>query len=136
MLFWRKNMKKIDETVLKETRYVALWVLILSLLMQAVFLVIQKWDYTVLLGNLLSALAGILNFFLMGLTVQKALTKDEKEAKTTMKLSMLYRFFILIAVAVMGALIPCFNVWAVLIALFFPRIGILFRPLFDKKKKS
>ena len=130
-------MKKIDETILKETRYVALWVLILSLLMQAVFLVIQKWDYTVLLGNLLSALAGILNFFLMGLTVQKALTKDEKEAKTTMKLSMLYRFFILIAVAVMGALIPsCFNVWAVLIALFFPRIGILFRPLFDKKKKS
>ena len=130
-------MKKIDETVLKETRYVALWVLILSLLMQAVFLVIyQRFDYTVLLGNLLSALAGILNFFLMGLTVQKALTKDEKEAKTTMKLSMLYRFFILIAVAVMGALIPCFNVWAVLIALFFPRIGILFRPLFDKKKKS
>lgn len=45
---------KIDATVRRETIYIAVWVGILSLLMEAVFLIIGKWDYTVLLGNLLS----------------------------------------------------------------------------------
>ena len=66
-------MKKIDETVLKETKYIAAWIFIFSVLMQAVFLVICEWNYTVLLGNILSAVFSVLNFFLMGLTVQKAL---------------------------------------------------------------
>ena len=133
-------MKKIDATVLKETRYILLWVLLLSALMEAVFLIVGSctsffsWDYTVLLGNLLGGAAGVLNFLLMGITVQRALTKDEKEAKTAMKLSILYRFLLLVAVALVGALVPCFNIFAVLIPLFFPRIAIAFRPLFDKKK--
>lgn len=126
-------MEKIDPTVSKETRYIAVWVLLLSMLMQAVFLIIGKWDYTVLLGNLLSAAFGILNFFLMGLTVQKALQKDEKSAKTLMKMSQIYRNFMLLAVAVVGALVPCFNMWSVLIPLFFPRVAVMFRPMFDKK---
>lgn len=45
---------KIDAIVRRETIYIAVWVGILSLLMEAVFLIIGKWDYTVLLGNLLS----------------------------------------------------------------------------------
>lgn len=55
-------MKKVDKTVLRETGYIALFVILLSVLMQAVFLIIGKWDYTVLLGNLLSA-AAVGNFF-------------------------------------------------------------------------
>ena len=69
---------KIDATVKKETKYIALWVLLLSALMQSVFIVIGKWDHTVLLGNLLSGAAVILNFFLIGITVQKALEKEFK----------------------------------------------------------
>ena len=46
--------KKIDPTVLKETGYIAAWVLVFSALTQAIFLMIGKWDITVLLGNLLS----------------------------------------------------------------------------------
>ena len=71
-------MKKIDDAVLKETKYISMWVLVLSVLMQSVFLIIGKWDYTVLLGNLLSGAAVILNFFMLGLTVQRALEKEEK----------------------------------------------------------
>ena len=71
-------MKKIDPTVLKETKYIALWVLIFSALMQAVFLVLRAWDYTVLLGNLLGGGVAVLNFLLMGITVQNALQKEEK----------------------------------------------------------
>ena len=59
------------------------------------------------------------------------LEKDEKEAKTAMKLSQTYRMLFLIAVAAVGA--SLLNLWAVIIPLFFPRVAISFRPLFDKK---
>ena len=65
-------MKKIDSAVLRETRYIALFVLALSVIMQAVFLLIGRWDKTVLFGNLFIGFAVVLNFFLMGLFVQKA----------------------------------------------------------------
>ena len=126
-------MKKIDETVLKETKYIAAWIFIFSVLMQAIFLVISEWNYTVLLGNLLSALFAVLNFFLMGITVQKALDKDEKEAKTLVKVSQLYRSLMILVVTVIGVALPCFNTVAVIVPVFFPRIAIAMRPLFDKK---
>lgn len=134
-------MKKIDSAVKKETLYIAAWVLILSALMQGIFLIISqytsyKWDYTFLLGNLLSGAVSVLNFFLMGLTVQKAVTKEEKEAKTAMKLSQLYRFLFLIITVIIGVVAPCFNTLTVIIPIFFPRIALMFRPLFDKKKRS
>lgn len=128
------RMNKVDPTVWKETKYIAAWVLILSALMQAVFLIIDKWDYSVLLGNLLSAAVSVLNFFLMGLSIQKALQKDEKEAKNTLKLSQTYRTILLLIVAVLGGVLSCFNLWAVLIPMLFPRIAIVFRPMFDKNK--
>ena len=126
-------MKKIDETVLKETKYIAAWIFIFSVLMQAVFLVISEWNYTVLLGNILSAVFSVLNFFLMGLTVQKTLDKDEKEAKTLVKVSQLYRSLMILVVTVIGVALPCFNTVAVIVPVFFPRIAIAMRPLFDKK---
>ena len=127
-------MLKIDKTVIKETEYIAVWVLILSVLMQAVFLIIGDWDYTVLLGNLLSAGACILNFFLLGVSVQKALEKEEKEAKNTMKLSRTYRMLMLFVIIVIGVALPVFNMWAVVIPVLFPRIAIAFRGFFDKKR--
>lgn len=127
-------MKKIDATVIKESKYIALWVLLLSLLMQAVFLVIGKWNYTVLLGNLLSGAAGIFNFLLMGITVQKALLKGEEEAKSYIKVSQLYRLLLLAVVVAIGMAVPCFNRLSVVIAVFFPRIAIAIRPLLDKKR--
>lgn len=127
-------MKKIDPIVKKETKYIAQWVLVLSVLVQAVFLVIGKWDYTVLLGNILSGIASVLNFFLMGLTVQNSLEKDEKEAKNSIKVSQMYRFLFLIAIAIIGVVLPCFSIWTTIIPFFFPRVAIAFRPLFDKKK--
>ena len=126
-------MKRIDPTVLKETKYIAIWVIIFSVLMEAVFLIIGKWDYTVILGNLLGAMAAVLNFFLMGLTVQTALTKDEKAAKNTIRVSQIYRTLLLVVIAAVGLLVPCFSGWTTIIPLLFPRIAIAMRPLFDKR---
>lgn len=129
----RLYMKKIDETIKRETLYIAVIVIILSVLLQAIFLVIGKWNYTVILGNLLSGVFAVLNFFLMGLSVQAAVGKDEKDAKTTIKASQSMRMFMLFCVAAVGVLLPCFHTLAVLIPLLFPRIAIALRPLFAKK---
>ena len=127
-------MKKIEPTIIKETLYILVCVVILSVLMEAVFLFIRRWDYTVLLGNLLTGFAVTLNFFLMGLGVQKALGKDEKEAKKIIRLSQVYRYLILIVFLVIGVVFSCFNNWAVFVPVVFPRIALAIRPLFNKKK--
>ena len=126
-------MKKIDKTVLKETGFIAVVALILSVLMQAVFLIIQKWDYTVLCGNVLGYIACVGNFLLMGLTVQTAVLKEEKDAKSMMKLSQMLRNLLLFLVALLGHLLPVFNLIAVVIPFLFPRIAVSFRPLIKDK---
>lgn len=126
-------MVKIDKTVLKETRFIAIGVIIMSVLMQSVFLVLMRWNYKVLLGNILSGTVAVLNFFLMGVTVQKAVKKDEKQAADTMRLSQTLRNAMLFAVAAIGVLAPIFNTITVLLPLFFPRITIMLRPIFTKK---
>lgn len=126
-------MKKIDPIVLKETKYIGACTLILSLLMQSVFLVIGRWDYTVLLGNILGACGGVGNFLLMGITIQSALGKEEKEAKNLMKLSQTLRMLMLFIVAIIGCAVPGFHVIAVIVPYVFPRISIALRPLFHVK---
>lgn len=126
-------MKKIDSTILKETSYIFAFSFILSVLMQSVFLIIGKWNYTVLLGNILGLCGGVGNFFLMGLTVQYALDKTEDDAKKLMKLSQSLRLLMLFVVALIGHLVPVFNLIAVVIPLVFPRIAIAIRPIFSKK---
>ena len=127
---------KIDKTVRRETLFVAVYTVILSALMEAVFLLIGKWDYTVLLGNILGAGGAVLNFFLMGLTVQSAVMKDEKDAKAQMKASQAMRLFMMCVIAILGAVLPCFQVFAVIIPLFFPRIAVMIRGMSLKKSKK
>ena len=129
-------MNRIDGTVRKETMYILIWTLVFSAVMQAVCLIAGIWDYTILLGNLLGAAAAVLNFFLMGLTVQSSLGKDPKEAKVKMKASQGYRMLMLFLVALVGHLLPCFNLLAVVIPYFFPRIVILTRYFTLKKSEK
>ncbi|MBO4344013.1 MAG: hypothetical protein J5844_05085 [Clostridia bacterium] len=129
-------MPKIDKTVKNETIYILSFEIIFSLIMQSVFLIIGKWDITVLFGNLLSGSAAVLNFFLMGLTVQKAVRKDEKDAKNMLKVSQIYRTLLLFIIAGIGVYFSVFNTVAALVPLFFPRIAIALRPLFMKKNNN
>lgn len=129
-------MPKADKTVIRETKYIACWIIILSVLMQGIFLIISKWNYTVLLGNILSGTAMVLNFYFMGLSVQKAVETDEAEAKKIMRTSQTLRNFFVFAVVVLGVCAPCFSTITTIIPLFFTRIAVAFRPLFDRKAKE
>ncbi|MBR5506072.1 MAG: hypothetical protein IKV73_07200 [Clostridia bacterium] len=129
-------MIKADKTVVKETLWVSAWMLIFSVIMQAVFAFCGIWNYTVLLGNLLGAIVMILNFFFMGITVQQALVKDESDAKKLMKLSQSLRTLFIFVCVVAGVMLPCFSTIATIIPLFFPRIAIALRPLWKDKQDA
>ena len=125
---------KIDKTVIKETKYIATFSVIFSLLMQAVFLIIGKWNYTVLLGNLWGIIISVGNFLAMGIYIQKAVAQDEDEAKKTIKTSYSIRMTALLLLTVIGVVIPFFSWIAVTVPLTFPSIAVFLRPLFDKNK--
>ncbi len=124
---------KIDKTVIKETVYIAVFVLAFSIIMQAIYLCLGYWDYTILLGNLWGAILAVVNHFVMGLFIQKAISKaDPDEAKKVIKNSMSMRFAALLLLMIIGMVIPIFNPIAVAIPLIFPSLAIYLRPLVDK----
>lgn len=127
-------MIKAESTVVNETKYVAFFCILLSVIMQGVFLLLKKWDYTVLFGNILILVASVLNFYFMGLTVQEAITKEESEAKKLMKSSQGLRSFGMFIFILLGVVLDCFNIVAVILTVFFPRIAVAFRPIFNKKE--
>ena len=129
-------MRKIDPTVLKETRYIAGWSLLLSAVMEVVFWALGRMDYTVPLGNLLGLTASVLNFLLMGITIQQSIGLEEKEASAKLKRSQKLRVLMVMVFLAVGVALPCFQSVTVVVPLFFPRIAIAFRPLLDKRKSD
>lgn len=133
-------MIKPDKTVMKETLFVTAWTFGFSAVMNAVFVIIKKWDYTVLTGSLLSSFAGALNFFVMGIVVQGIIankTLEPKDRQQRVKLSFILRMIALAAVLALGIALPVFNTWAVVIPMFFPTLIMRFiRPLFGSNISS
>lgn len=128
-------MAEMDPAVRKETGYIAVWVCALSLVMQAVFLIIRRWDLSVLFGNLGGAILAVGNFFLLAVVVSRAVAQNKpEEAARRVKATATLR---LIGVGALAALLIGVlktNIYATLIPLLFPRIGLLFRPMIDRKK--
>lgn len=127
-------MKKPGKIVTKETLYISIFEIIFSIVLQIVFILTNHWDYTVILGNILSAFLAVGNFFFMGVALEKAVSESEKRARAIAKTSQTIRQLVLFVVAALGVVLPYFNNWAVLVPLFFPRIAISLRPLFGKNK--
>ena len=123
-------MKKISKNVLKETKYIASAVIIFSIFMQLIFIGLEIWDITVLLGNLLSGIVAVLNFFFMGITIQKVVSSNDGNTRNVIRLSESLRTLMVLLTMIFGVAFPCFNTVTALVPLFFPRIAIIFRPLF------
>ena len=128
-------MSNLDPAVKKETGYVAAWTGALSLVMEAVFAATGQWNGAVLAGNLGGAAAAVGNFYLMARTVSQAVAGGNPEdAARRVKASATLRLLGVAAVcAVLIGLLKT-NPFATLIPLLFPRIGIAFRPMIDRKK--
>lgn len=134
-------MRKLEPAVKQETRYIACWVAIFSALMQAVFLTFGVWELRFLLANLITGATAVVNFLLLGITVQNAVEKEEKDARNTIRASQTYRKLGQLLIVVIGYValqvkdnIPLLI--ALVLPLLFPRVAIALRPLFQKPDQS
>ena len=82
------------------------------------------------LGSILGSVTAVGNFLLMGLTVQKALEKDKKDAARTVQLSQSGRLMLQGAMLVLAACLPrVFNLWAAMVPLLVPTLTVRLRHL-------
>ena len=90
-------------------------------------------------GNLLGGGWAILNFFIMGLAVQKSVKKElPEEAKLVLQNSYTKRLLAMVAILLIGFKVEYFNWVAVVIPMFFPRItiGLMKLPIFHRKEEE
>ena len=127
---------KIDNATKTETRFIALGHIVLSVIMEAVFLIIGHYDYTVTTGNILGSGVSVLSFFLMCLSIQKAVMMDEESAQKKMKSSQGSRYLLIVVVMIIGGVLPYFNIYAMLIPLLFTRILVVFRNAMLNKQEA
>ena len=122
-----------QDPVKRETIRLAVGLAIVDLIALLVFWLLKKLDYTVPLGLLLGTAAAVLNFFLLGVTVRRATNKSSGQ-KATVQGSYALRMLMLGAFIALGALLPCFNVFAVIVPIVATTPVILALQAIDKKK--
>ena len=128
-------MPGMDPAVKKETGYIAVWVVLLSLLMEAVFLLLGKWDLSVLWGNLGGAAIAVGNYLLLAITVSRAVSRSKpEEAARRVKATATLRLLGCAGLCALFIGVFHTNIYATVIPLLFPRIGIAFRPMIDRKR--
>lgn len=105
---------KLSPAILKETKHIAIGVLIGDAVMIAVFALLKRLDYTVFLGAALGSIAVIVNFLVLGIRAQRAM-EDPDRARVIIQRSYTARMLFLVAVMAVGVLAPCFHTVAVVI---------------------
>jgi hypothetical protein len=121
---------KLDPVVKKENLYMLLGSAVCTVIVQLVFWAVNLYDITVLFGGLWGFFITVLNFFIMTVAIQKAMASgDEQQAKLKLQASYTGRMLLLIALMIVGIVVP-FMHWApVLISVFYPRVVIFVRGL-------
>ncbi len=125
-------MSNIQPAVKRETKRIAVFTVIGVVIMWVLFGIFHliqpesvPFDYTVFLGGIAGGAVAVLNFFLMGLTVQTvASAADEDSARLKMKSSYTQRLMLQILWIILAIVVPCFQFVAGIAPLLFPSLGI------------
>ena len=140
-----KNMsgllENVQPAVKKETKRVVMITGAGLILMWILFAILHftmpdkvPFDYTVILGGIGGGVIAVLNFFLMGLAVQKAASAtDEGTARMKLKASYSQRFMMMILWVIVAIVAPCFQFVAGIAPLLFPGTGIKIMGIFHNK---
>lgn len=156
-------MLKVQSAVKKETLRIAAGTILLSALMLLIFVIVGYFDLTVLWGALLGTAVTILNFFLLGLSVQRASEKmkdvhfpsyeeadaelkdgeeeppvpespEMTQAKRGMQLAYTGRMLLVVATGIVALAVEGVNPIAALVPFLFPRIIIFIYGIFHKEE--
>lgn len=134
-------LDNVQPAVKKETKRVVKITAVGLILMWILFTVLHftmpdkvPLDYTVFLGGIGGGAVAVLNFFLMGLAVQKAASaSDEGTARMKLKASYSQRFLMQILWVILAIVAPCFHFVAGIAPLLFPGTGIKIMGIFHNK---
>ena len=124
----------------KELRRIAGGTAICTAAMWALFAALHvvgwvKFDYTVILGSLIGAAVAVGNFAGICLVVQKIIDEqDEKKRKAKLQVSYNSRMLLQAVWVVVAIAAPCFQPFASVLPLFFPRITIYYLQITGKYK--
>ena len=137
-------MSKVQSAVKKETFNIAIYTCVGVLIMIAAFFVLSKaepdyvpFDFKVIIGALGGGIIAVLNFFLMGLAVQKvASTEEEDNAKAIMKNSYRRRLLLQLVWVIVAISVPFINWIAGILPLFFPSLGIKIKGIISNYRSS
>lgn len=122
-----------QDPIKRETARLALGLAAVDVIACLVFWFLKKLDYTVPLGLLFGTAVAVLNFWLLGRTVRRAMNKDSGQ-KATVQGSYALRMLMIGAAVALGALLPFFNVFAVIVPIVAMTPVILILQAIDKKK--
>ena len=125
-------MSILQPAVKKETQKVVIYTVVGVVLMWIVLFLLRPtmpdkivFDYTTILAGIIGGGVAILNFFLMGISVQNiAATEDQDLAKKKMKTSYSQRMALQLIWVVIAIAAPCFYFVAGILPLLFPSLGI------------
>ena len=134
-------LDNVQPAVKKETKRIIQITIVGLILMWILFAVLHfampdkvPLDYTVFLGGIGGGAVAVLNFFLMGLAVQKAASaSDEGTARMKLKASYSQRFLMQILWVILAIVAPCFHFVAGIAPLLFPGTGIKIMGIFHNK---
>ena len=134
-------LDNVQPAVKKETKRVVKITAVGLILMWILFAVLHftmpdkvPLDYTVFLGGIGGGAVAVLNFFLMGLAVQKAASaSDEGTARMKLKASYSQRFLMQILWVILAIVAPCFHFVTGIAPLLFPGTGIKIMGIFHNK---
>lgn len=115
---------KLDAAVKTETKTIALYNFLLTVLENLIFLVLGYWDITVLAGSAYGWAISCLCFLLIGISVQKAMQKDPKRAQAYMQTTYMGRMIFSAIAIVIAMKIPFFNWISAILPFVFTRISI------------
>ena len=94
-----------------------------------------KFDYTVVLGSLIGAAVAIGNFAGICIVCQKVINEqDEKRRKATLQASYNVRMLLQAVWIIVSIGAPCFQPFASVLPLFFPRVTIYYLQITGKYK--
>lgn len=117
--------EKPQQSIVKETKRIGVGTVIMLVVMLAVYVVLGKFTVGVLLGGLLGSAYAIFNFFLLGMTLQKAASMtDQQMAHMKVRSSYSTRMIGMLILAVVAFALPFVEGIPCLIALLFPRATI------------